>query len=235
MRSCIESEHDLVRFLVAPMSEPTPLADDEKTALRRHTNRRGVVSRSASVKRTGCLQLQELLSGTGGDAAAPIFTANPIGDLAATLQIEARNLTHDSTVDLDDPVRRRHVAPQPRPPSLEGGSIILIRRSERGHPYRVGIRPVLEQHVEITSSISRRTSCPEPSRTALTLTARTQITPDCPRAGIGGKQLPVPLGDDLDGVVDHFDGGLVVNRVRRTWDPDAHRSAPAMELPGMPG
>jgi hypothetical protein len=76
--------------------------------------------------------------------------ADPIGDLAATLQVEARDVTHDSTVDLDDPVRRRHVAPQPRPPSLEGGSIILIRRSERGHPYRVGIRPVLEQHAEIT-------------------------------------------------------------------------------------
>jgi hypothetical protein len=59
-------------------------------------------------------------------------------------------VTHDSTVDLDDPVRRRLVAPQPRPPSFEGGSIILIRRSERGHPYRVGIRPVLEQHAEIT-------------------------------------------------------------------------------------
>jgi hypothetical protein len=25
----------------------------------------------------------------------------------------------------------------------------------------------------------------------------------------------VPLGDDLDGAVDHFDGGLIVNRVRR--------------------
>jgi hypothetical protein len=67
-----------------------------------------------------------------------------------TLQVEARNVTHNSTVDLDDPVRRRHVAPDSRPPSIEGGSIILIRRSERGHPYRVGIRPVLEQHAEIT-------------------------------------------------------------------------------------
>jgi hypothetical protein len=33
---------------------------------------------------------------------------------------------------------------------LEGGSIIGIRRSERGHPYRFAIRPVLEQHAEIT-------------------------------------------------------------------------------------
>jgi hypothetical protein len=46
-------------------------------------------------------------------------------------------------------VPRRGVAPQPRPPSLEGGSIILIRRGERGHPYRVAIGPVLEQHIEI--------------------------------------------------------------------------------------
>jgi hypothetical protein len=58
-------------------------------------------------------------------------------------------VTHNSTVDLDDPDRVGHVAPQPRPPSLEGCSIILIRRSECGHPYRVGIRPVLEQHAEI--------------------------------------------------------------------------------------
>ena len=35
----------------------------------------------------------------------------------------------------------------------------------------------------------------------------------CFRAG--GKQLPVPLGDDFDGAVDHLDGGLIVNRVRR--------------------
>ena len=27
---------------------------------------------------------------------------------------------------------------------------MLIRRSERGHPDRVAIRPVLEQHAEIT-------------------------------------------------------------------------------------
>jgi len=60
-RSGIESEDDLVRFLVAPISEPAPLAHDHETALRQHANRRGVVARSASVKRTGCLQLQELL------------------------------------------------------------------------------------------------------------------------------------------------------------------------------
>ena len=59
--SCIESEHDLVRFLVAPMGERAPLAHDTKAALGQHTNRRGVVARSASVKRTGCLQLPELL------------------------------------------------------------------------------------------------------------------------------------------------------------------------------
>ena len=38
---------------------------------------------------------------------------------------------------------------------------------------------------------------------------------------LGGKQLPVPLGDDLDGAVGHFDGGLIVNRVPR------HRHVPA--------
>ena len=55
-----------------------------------------------------------------------------------------------STVDLDDPVRRRPVAPQPRPPLVEGGSIIGIRRSECSHPDGLGIRRVLEQHAEIT-------------------------------------------------------------------------------------
>jgi hypothetical protein len=73
-----------------------------------------------------------------------------IGDLAVTLQVEARNVTHNSTVDLDDPVRRRAVAPQPRPPSLEVRSIIGLRRGERGHPYSVAIPRVLEQHAEIT-------------------------------------------------------------------------------------
>ena len=67
-----------------------------------------------------------------------------------TLQVEAPDVTHDSTVDLDDPIRGRPVAPQPRPPSVEARSIIGIRRRERGHPDRVGIRRVLEQHVEIT-------------------------------------------------------------------------------------
>jgi len=59
-------------------------------------------------------------------------------------------VAHDSIVDLDDPVRRRAVAPQPRPPSLEVRSIIGLRRSERGHPDSVGIPRVLEQDGEIT-------------------------------------------------------------------------------------
>jgi hypothetical protein len=59
-------------------------------------------------------------------------------------------VTHNSTTDLDDPVRRRAVAPQPRPPLLEGRSIIGFRRRERGHPYSVAIRRVLEQHAKIT-------------------------------------------------------------------------------------
>ncbi len=35
---------------------------------------------------------------------------------------------------------------------------------------------------------------------------------------LGGEQPPVPFGDDLDGAVGHLDGGLVVDRVRRTCD-----------------
>jgi hypothetical protein len=38
-----------------------------------------------------------------------------------------------------------------RPSSLEVRSIIGLRRSERGHPYRVAIPRALEQHAEITS------------------------------------------------------------------------------------
>jgi hypothetical protein len=34
----------------------------------------------------------------------------------------------------------------------------------------------------------------------------------------GGEQFPLPLGDDFDGAVDHFDGGLVVDGVRLTRD-----------------
>lgn len=33
---------------------------------------------------------------------------------------------------------------------------------------------------------------------------------------LGGKEPPVPLGGDVDGAVGHLDGGLVVDRVRRT-------------------
>src|SRR4051812_27975689 len=29
----------------------------------------------------------------------------------------------------------------------------------------------------------------------------------------GGKQLPVPLGDDFDSAVDHADGGLIVDGI----------------------
>jgi hypothetical protein len=31
----------------------------------------------------------------------------------------------------------------------------------------------------------------------------------------GGKELPVPLGDDFDGTIGQFDGGLIVDRVAR--------------------
>ena len=54
-----------------------------------------------------------------------------------------------------------------------------------------------------------------------------------PARSIRGEQFPVPLGDDFDGAVDHFDGGLVVDRVRRTGIPAAHLSASAMEFSGM--
>jgi hypothetical protein len=40
----------------------------------------------------------------------------------------------------------------------------------------------------------------------------------------GGKQLPVPLGDAFDGAVGHFNGGLIVNRVRGHWYRGGHPS-----------
>src|SRR6266576_2773724 len=39
----------------------------------------------------------------------------------------------------------------------------------------------------------------------------------------GGKQLPVPFGDDLDGTISHLDGGLIVNRVPRHRHPGGPR------------
>jgi hypothetical protein len=35
-----------------------------------------------------------------------------------------------------------------------------------------------------------------------------------------GKQLPVPLGDDFDGAVDDFDGGLIVDRIPPPREPE---------------
>jgi hypothetical protein len=67
-----------------------------------------------------------------------------------TLQVEARDVTHNTTVQLDDPVRGRGVAPEACPTSLEARSIIGLRRSERGHPDSVAITRVLEQHAEVT-------------------------------------------------------------------------------------
>ena len=42
------------------------------------------------------------------------------------------------------------------------------------------------------------------------------------RLPLGRKQFPVALGDDFDVVVDHFDSGLVVNRVGRHWNLGSH-------------
>ena len=53
-----------------------------------------------------------------------------------------------------------------------------------------------------------------------------------PNAPLGRKQFPVPLGDDFDGAVDHFDGGLIVDRVAGTDMPAAHLSASAMVFSG---
>src|SRR6266496_1475300 len=36
---------------------------------------------------------------------------------------------------------------------------------------------------------------------------------------LGGEQFPVPLGDDFDCTIGHFDGALIINRVRRHWYP----------------
>jgi hypothetical protein len=49
--------------------------------------------------------------------------------------------------------------------------------------------------------------------------AESRLRPTALELVSGDKQLPVPLGDDFDGAVAHFDGGLIVNRIRRIWDP----------------
>src|SRR5205823_4908311 len=109
-----------------------------------------------------------------------------IGDLAPTLQVEARNVTHNSTVDLDHPVRRRAVAPQPRPPSLEARSIIELRRSERSHPYSVAIARVLEEHAEITIfDLAKDKLSRDLRHGPLTLPAVTRVTLPTTGAGHG--------------------------------------------------
>jgi hypothetical protein len=50
---------------------------------------------------------------------------------------------------------------------------------------------------------------------------------------LGGEQFPVPLGDDFDGTIGHFDGGLIVNRVPRHRHAGGPFSAAATELSGM--
>jgi hypothetical protein len=37
---------------------------------------------------------------------------------------------------------------------------------------------------------------------------------------LSGEQLPVPLGDDLDGAFAHLDGGLVIDCVGRSPEAD---------------
>jgi hypothetical protein len=43
---------------------------------------------------------------------------------------------------------------------------------------------------------------------------RTRLRQATFRGRAGGEQLPMALGDDIDGAVDHLDGGLIVDRVR---------------------
>jgi hypothetical protein len=43
----------------------------------------------------------------------------------------------------------------------------------------------------------------------------------------------VPLGDDFDGTIGHFDGGLIVNQVRRLRHAGGPFSALAMQLSGI--
>ena len=48
------------------------------------------------------------------------------------------------------------------------------------------------------------------------------------------KQFPVAFGDDLDSTVDHFDRGLIVDRVRRDWYFGGHFSTLAKEESSKP-
>ena len=47
----------------------------------------------------------------------------------------------------------------------------------------------------------------------------------------GREQFPVPLGDDFDRAVDHFEGGLVVDRVAGPDKPAAHSLAVGDRVP----
>src|SRR5579862_2010047 len=72
-----------------------------------------------------------------------------------------------------------------------------------------------------TSTIGAHEEVLEISRPHLRQMAVNVMGGLCARKETGGrlgrKQLPVPLGDYLDGAVNYFDGGLIINRVRRRW------------------
>src|SRR6187549_982335 len=92
-----------------------------------------------------------------------------------------------------------------------GSASTILRHAQPGHtvPGWVSLSwsaaaPRCATRLKKPGSTSATTELRLPS-TALELVSR-------------GNQLPVPLGDDFDGVVGHFDGGLVVDRVRRAGD-----------------
>ena len=69
--------------------------------------------------------------------------------------------------------------------------------------------------VAIGAAWARQFSTPAPTLHHLSDPGRCLLVARLACFRTGGKQLPVPLGDDFDAAVDHFYGGLIVDRVRR--------------------
>jgi hypothetical protein len=144
----------------------------------------------------GGLALVEM-GGTGEEAA--------FGGVPELTWIKAATTATAATtlpIIVQKSVRPRRIGP-PRPSCLSLGNVassrlVISSRSRR--------RPTQAASMRSWLAATRRPCRPKIATESAELSV------------LAIKQLPVPLGYDVDGAVGHFDGGLVVDRIRRTWD-----------------
>jgi transposase len=94
--------------------------------------------------------------------------------------------------------------------------MILVTR-KRTHPATIAY---IQRRVQKAKHDAKQSATSPATSTAYSNTDRhwhlTNIEASLAQVSVlGREQFPVPLGDDLDGPVNYFDGGLVVDRVRR--------------------